>query len=434
MWVIAAVVAAVASSATTWWLCREHMPATTRDELSPNSMAIRYKFATGSESAGEPTAMIRALEARDKDGMASPFDLADLAEAYARSAQTSGDPTAYDRAEAVARRSLEVLPFPNGAALVLAKIQNAKHEFADAIRIATQFAAHKPSASAHIIVASAYLALGQLGDAATAAEAAVALKPDSAGYLMRALVLQAQGRDAEAAFDFERCVAVESQGDVQESARSRVLWGRFLLRRGEYAGARALFDEALRIMPNYPLALANQAELALRTGEFARARAMFERAFAASRQARYLLDLARAQELAGDAAGADRSRAQVEKIVRADLAAHGTGHKLELVEVLVDRGKLADLTEAVTLGRDELAHRPSADTRFQLARALYRSGERDPAALQVQAALATGARDARLYELASRLETGPRKALYVRQAAALSPGNSGWRRLGMGDK
>lgn len=410
------------------------MPAARRGALSPAPAAIRYKFAIGSGTAGDPTAMIRALETRDKNGMASPFDLADLADAYARSAQTSGDPSAYDRAEAVARRSLEVLAFPNGAALVLAKIHSAKHEFVDAIQIATQFAAHKPSASAQIIIASAYLALGQLGNAAAAAEAAVALKPDSAGYLMRALVLQAQGRDAEAAFDFERCVAVESQGDTQESARSRVLWGRFLLRRGEYAGARALFNETLRIVPNYPLALANQAELALRTGDFANARALFERAFAASRQARYLIDLARAQELAGDAAGADRSRAQVEKIVRADLAANGTGHKLELVEVLVDRGQPTDITEAIALGREELAHRPSADTRFQLARALYRSGNRDQAALQVQAALATGARDARLYELASRLETGPRKALYARQAAALDPGNSGWRSLGMGGK
>lgn len=432
-WVIAAVVAVATGVAALWWT-RSDRTRAAPDELRPNAEMIRYKFAVTAAPTNDLASTISALEARDQQGLASPFDLADLADAYTRSAQALGDPTAYDRATAVARRSLQILPFPNGAALVLAKIANANHQFRDAIRIATEFSTHKPSASAQILVATAHLALGELAQAAAAAEAAVVLKPDRDGYVMRALVLQAQGRDAEAAFDFGRSVAVEPPDDVQESARRRVLWGRFLLRRGEYESARALFREALRIVPGYPLALGQTAELALRTGDIATARATFERAFAASRQVRYLIDLARAQELGGDLASATNSRTQVEKLVRADLASHATGHKLELIEVLVDRGRPADLTEAIALGREELASRPSADTRFQLARALYRSGARDQAALQVHAALATGVRDARLYELASRLETGPRQALYARQAAALDPGNSGWRRLGMASK
>lgn len=429
-WILTAVLALAAATAIVWARRATPYPAT-RDAFRPDPAIVHYKFALGSAKVDDLASTIDVLERRDKAQLASPFDLADLADAYVHSAQLSADSAAYDRAEVLARRSLATLPFPNGAALVLAKVENAKHEFRAAIRIAMEFAAHKPSASAKIILASAYLALGQLDDAAAASEAAVAIKPNSAAYLMRALVLQAQGRDTEAAFDFSHCVALETSGDVQESARSRVLWGRFLLRRGNYASAGALFNEALRIVPEYPLALANQAELALRSGDVASARATFERAFAASRQVRYLIDLARTQELAGEAAAADSSRAQVEKIVRAELAARGTGHKLDLIEVLVDRGNAADLTEAIALGREELEHRPSADTRFQLGRALYRSGARAEAEVQIQAALASGIRDARLYELAARAEDGPRKALYAREAAALDPRHSGWRSLGM---
>src|SRR2546430_11650370 len=60
---------------------------------------------------------IAALEGRIKAKIASPFDLGDLADAYYHSAQISVDPADYDRAEALARRSLEILPYPNGVAV-----------------------------------------------------------------------------------------------------------------------------------------------------------------------------------------------------------------------------------------------------------------------------------------------------------------------------
>src|SRR5690606_21674344 len=154
----------------------------------------------------------------------------------------------------------------------------------------------------------------------------------------------------------------------------------------------------------HPLALAQDGELLLRAGRAADARARFEQAFAASRQVRYLIDQARAQELAGDRPGADRLRAQVEKLVRPELTEGGLGHRLELAEVLIDRGAPADQNEAAALAREEVAQRPSADARFQLARALARTGDRGEALRQLQAALALGARAAPLYELAARLE------------------------------
>lgn len=191
----------------------------------------------------------------------------------------------------------------------------------------------------------------------------------------------------------------------------------------------------MRIAPGYPLAVAHQGELALRTGHPRQAKEQFERAFVASRQVRYLIDEARAQELAGDLAGATSTRTQVERLVRAELRENGLGHRLDLVEVLVDRGTPDDLREAVTLAAAEVLARPSADTRFQQARALAAGGNRREALEAVRAALATGARDARLYELASRLERAngnePRAALYAGEAARLDPGNGGWRGLGL---
>src|SRR5262249_28897178 len=135
-------------------------------------------------------------------------------------------------------------------------------------------------------------------------------------------------------------------------------------------------------------------------------------------------------------ATADALRVQVESIVRGELREGGLGHRLDLAEELVDRGKRSELPEAVALAREEESRRASWAARFQLARALASSSDRDDALREVQAARASGAREARLSELAARLEA-PRNpaaaALYTRLAAELDPGRSGWRKLGLGE-
>jgi tetratricopeptide (TPR) repeat protein len=414
-----------------------HHPApAAASELAPDPAAVHYRYATTTATAAatDTAATITALEARVRD-MASPFDYAELADLYFRKGQVDGDPADYKTAEAMARHSLAILPSPNPAVMTLAKLADVRHDFRDAIDLALQ---HKGgnSAGAQIIIATAHLALGELPAAGQAAQAAIATKPDSAGYLMRALVMQAQGRDAEAAFDFANAARVEEPGDLQGSARLRALWGRFLLRRGELPGAALLFDETLRIVPGFALGLAYRGELALRTGDARDAARSFEQAFVASRQVRYLIDQARAQELAGDLTGADALRAQVEAIVRGELGEGGLGHRLDLAEVLVDRGRAAELPEAVALAREEVARRGSFEARFQLARALARTGARDEAIREVQAALSSGAHEAQLYELAAQLEAqrgnAAAAALYTRQADRLDPGSSGWRKIGLG--
>jgi len=397
--------------------------------------AARYRYAIAASVVdADEASTIAALEARNAS-QPSPFDMAELAERYLRRAQRDGDRKDFDAAAAMAERSLAILRTPNPALLTSAKVASARHDFARAIALAREQLAFKRTSGAYVVLATAQLAIGATGDASASASAAIAIKADTSAYLTRALVLQAQGRDAEAGYDFAHAAALEEPGDLEGAARLRALWGRFLVRRGDVIGARAVLAEALRVAPGFPLAVAQQGELALRSGRARDAVALFDQAFASSRQVRYLIDEARALESAGDRGGADAVRAQVEDIVRGELADGGLGHRLDLVEVLVDRGRAAALAEAVALAREEVARRPSADTRFQLARALARTGDRDGAMREVDAALATGAREAALYELAARLEArrgnGARAAMYAHEADRLDPSRSGWRAIGM---
>lgn len=327
--------------------------------------------------------MIEQLEQRLTTPTATVFDRADLAEIYYRRSK-------FARAEQLATETLAVIPSPS-ATLTLAKVANTRHQFRHAIELALH--AGGKGAGPYIVIATAYLALGDLDAATSAAETAVAHKPTTGSYLMRALVMQGRGKDIEAERDFARAVEREQAGDLDEAARLRTLWGRFALRRGKLDRARALFAEATRIVPDYPMALGLQGELAVRTGDRARAAKLYERAFAVSRQVRYLIDLSRVQR----EAEADATRAQAERLLRADLEADNFGHQLELVELLTDRGQPADLVEAVTRGRAELTMRGSAEAHFQLARALARAGQGDEAQAQLEMALATGIHDVRMH-------------------------------------
>jgi tetratricopeptide (TPR) repeat protein len=334
---------------------------------------VRYRYAVGGAPDRELDGLIVELEARVASPAVTPFDLTDLADALLRRAQRRGSDADYRASEAAARRSLALLPAPNAATLTLARLAAARHDFAAAIALARAHARMSRGAGPRIVLASAYLATGELAAAAIAADDAVLRAPTTASYLMRALVMQAQGRDGEAGAAFARAVAVEDHGDPREAVRVRALWARFLVDRGALAAARVVVTEAVRIAVDDPLAVAQGGELALREGDAGAAAAAFRRAFAGSGAPRYLIDLARAEALAGAAAAADRTRAHAERLLRADLARYGVGHRLELAELLVDRGTPAGVAEALALARAEHALRATAETRFQLARAMCAS-------------------------------------------------------------
>jgi tetratricopeptide (TPR) repeat protein len=431
--VLATTTGAVIATIVAMFTCRVSKPSA---HSAITTSEVRYRFgglATKNVRQDLDDAIAAAV-ARSAHGHDDPLEMTELANLYFARAELDGDRRDFDAAEQLARQSLTLLPAPNGASITLAKLANARHDFHEAIDLAHHYQGRN-AVAVPMVLATAYLALGDLTQAGAAADEAVQSKPTPSTYLERALVLQAQGRDVEAEADFANAVRVEDYGDVLESARVRALWSRFLVRRGDNAGAKLVIDEALRIAPGNALALSIRGELELRTGNPKSARADLEQAFLAQHQVRYLIDQARAMEVGGDRAGANTFRAHIDTIVRDEQSQGGVGHRLELVEVLVDRREPAGFAEAVQIARVELARRPAAETRFQRARAHARTGNRDEADFQIQAALASGAHEPQYYELASRLEreggNAARTALYAGLADSLDPARDGWRNIGM---
>jgi tetratricopeptide (TPR) repeat protein len=344
---------------------------------------------------------------------ASGLEKASLAQAYLKMAKATGDGSWYLLAEQSAQQSLAQLSVNNqGATLVLAKIATAKHEFKNALALI------KPlPAQAEVVALSTtiHLALGDTTTARRNADLLAQKMPTLNNFALKALVEVAQGQDAAALKDFQSAIAAEDAEEAGSSAWVRTLLGRFYYKRGQLNKAEELYQSALQILPKYPPALLNSAELSIRrwqdnpTQDQYRLRAaeIYQQFFLNSQQTPTVYDhvalrgLARIQHLQGNQQQAERIWQQAIAKLRSDI--DGFGHRRELAQLLLERGQPQDRAEALTLMQAEIKNRQDPETWDTLATAYFQLNQLPAAEAAIQKALASGIRDPGMMERAGAI-------------------------------
>ena len=370
--------------------------------------AYRYRFsrpAPGSVTQAlgrEMTFYQERIRRAPEDGL----NRAILASTYLKMARATGDASWYLQAEQAAQQSLIKIPFHNdGAVLVLARVAQARHDFAEAIRLAQQVSGKEEALS---VMVTANLARGKVQEASVAADALVKTTPTVGGLTLRALVKIAQGKDDAAIQNFHQALAAEEPEETGSSIWARTLLGRFYFKRGQLEKARELYQEALRVLPQYPPALLNLAELEVRLGNYQAAERLYSQVFLTSVRSPTVYDhivmrgMARVKDLSGDKPKAQEWRDKAEARLRQDLTAFG--HRRELARLLLERGSSKDVAEALTLMQAEVNVRRDAETLDTLALVLYRSGRWPEARVAIQEALRSGIRDPGLFYRAGVIE------------------------------
>ena len=378
-------------------------------ESGPAS-SYRYRFqrvARGSVIR-DLQSEIAFLQARIISTPDRGLDLAALAGAYLRMARATGDLSWYLLAEQAARRSLANLPFRNtGAVLILARVAEARHDFPGAIRLANKAGGQEEGLA---IKVSSYLAMGRVDLAARVADRLVAQSPTLGSYTLRSLVRLARGQDDGATADLQRALAAEEPGETGASALARTYLGRLHYRRGRLDLAESLYHEALRILPQHPLALLSLAELELRRGRFRVAEQHFSQVVTISEASPNVYDhavlrgLARVHELQEDREGAQRLWREAERRLRRDVTTGAFGHRRELARLLLERGRPENVPEALSLMQAEIRIRQDAETMDILAWALSRSDRWEEARQAMREALRWGVRDAAMFYRAGLIE------------------------------
>jgi tetratricopeptide (TPR) repeat protein len=344
------------------------------------------------------------------------LNLASLARAYLKMARATGEGSWYLLAEQTAGRSLANLPFNNeGAVLVLARVAEARHDFAEAIRnaqIVLQSQPHNEDALA--IMVTSQLAIGKVTQANDAANTLVERIPTLGSLTLQALVKIAQGQDQEAIQAFHSALATEEVGETSSSAWVRTLLGRFYFQRGQLTLAEELYQEALRISPRYSFALVQLGELKTRQGEYKAAEKYYDQVIAYSRESATVFDhvvarsKARLMQLQGKQSEAIALWQQAEDLLRQENAnghASGSfGHRRELAQLLLERGLTKDVPEALSLMQTEVTQRRDPQTLDTYAWALARSERWHQAQNVIQEALKSGVREAGLFNRAGEIE------------------------------
>ncbi|MEG4350781.1 hypothetical protein QUA74_13640 [Microcoleus sp. LAD1_D3] len=334
----------------------------------------------------------------------SGLNRAALAGAYLKMGRATGEGGWFLLAEQAAQRSIADLPFDNqGALLVLARIAEARHDFATALRLAKQAGFDNEDAIA--LSVTSHLAMGKVSEANAAAEALVNRIPNLGSLTLRALVRESQGRDAEVLQDYQQAMAAEEPGEVAGSARARSLLGRFYARRGQFVQAKALFLEALRLVPRYPLALIYLADLETRQGNYREAEGYYSKVYAYSGGVETVFDrivdrgMARVKDLQGDAIESRRLRDKAEAGLRQEQVSGsgGFGHRRDLASLLLEKGRAQDVAEALALMQEEVKIRRDAVTLDTLAWALSAAGEWQKADQVMAEIVRSGIRDAGMF-------------------------------------
>ncbi|MCC3409621.1 MAG: hypothetical protein JGK17_29535 [Microcoleus sp. PH2017_10_PVI_O_A] len=414
---------------------------------SPKNLDANYRYHFSATLRNNPNQKavieqeIAFYQQRLAVDSSSGLNRAALAGAYLKMARATGEGGWFLLAEQAAERSIALLPFDNkGALLVLARIAEARHDFATALRFAKQVGFDNEDAIA--LSVTSHLATGKVSEASIAAETLVNRIPNLGSLTLRALVREAQGRDAEVLEDYRQAMAAEEPGEIAGSARVRSLLGRFYARRGQFVQAKALFLEALRLMPRYPLALIYLADLETRQGNYREAEANYSKVSAYSGQAATVFDrlvdrgMARVKELQGDAIASGKLRDKAEAGLRQEQVSGGFGHRRDLASLLLEKGRSQDIAEALLLMQEEVKIRRDAVTLDIYAWALSSAGEWEKADRVMAEIVRSGIRDAGIFyragAIARTLGKDVESRAYFQKAKEIDPSFDGRSRQALG--
>ena len=199
-----------------------------------------------------------------------------LGNTYLQKARESGTIEHYSKAERMFRRVLKWTPdsYPAGASL--ASTLCSQHRFREALTLARKLIIQKPAESAaYGVIGDAWLEMGDVFNARRAYDKLMEIAPGLSAHARLARVNWLQGRvsaaisNLTAATEFSNC-------PPESLAWTRVQKGELLFRAGRLEDAEEEYNTALKIFPEYYLALDHIAELSAARGKFDEAATSFQ--------------------------------------------------------------------------------------------------------------------------------------------------------------
>jgi tetratricopeptide (TPR) repeat protein len=352
---------------------------------------LERNVSTGDARTSPADARIRAAEEKIRQSPNSPDGYNLLAAAYAAKARETGDFGLNAKAEEALTRSFEIEPDNYNALKLRARLLLTYHRFAEARDVARRAQAMQPrDHDVYGALTDALVELGEYEAATVAAQTMINLRPDAASYARVSYLRELHG-DLDGAIEAMRtAVKATSLQDAEHSAWARVQLGKLLLNVGDVTGAESEFDYALRLVPDYYLALDGKAKARIAMKDFDKAVEIYKQERARNpSSADAALALGELYSKMGRTSEAAGFYEQFESLERSNAVAENDWH--HLVYFWTDQNK--NLDEALTLAQRARAERSDVHTCDALAWALFKKGRLEEANAAMNEALRLGSRD-----------------------------------------
>ncbi len=361
---------------------------------------------------------IKAAQSKIRQSRNEPDGYNLLASAYSQKARETGDFSFNAKVEEALTRSLEIAPDNYDALKLRAKLLLTYHRFRDALEVARRAQTMRAQDyDVYGALTDALVELGEYEEAVKAAQTMVNLRPDTASYSRISYLRELHG-DREGAIEaMLTAVKAASLQDPENLAWCRVQLGNLLMNDGKLLEAEREFEKALKIFPDYHMALEAQARARIAAGDLESAIAIYKQEQARdSANADAALALGDLYTRKGFAEEAKRQYALFESLEHANAAAENDWH--HLIYFWADHNQ--NLDEALTLARRARESRKDIHTCDALAWTLFKQGQFTEAKTAIDEATRLGTRDALILYHAGMIynELGDRRkaAQYLKAA------------------
>ncbi|MEO8619596.1 MAG: tetratricopeptide repeat protein [bacterium] len=369
---------------------------------------------------------IALYERRAREDTASASDRSQLAILYMDRARSSGGFSDYQRAEKLARKSLELRTEHNGQTFaLLANALLARHDFTQALAVAHTADSLYPDTPAHLAL------LGEIelemGDYAAAASHFGSIHFNRDQFTIAARV--ARWRELTGHADAARRLlrdAVTKVDRRDDLPREQVAWfhyrlGDLELRTGHLDSAEVSYKRGLAVFPNDYRILGGLARLAAVRGRWEEAIDFGNQAIAIQLDPATLGTLSEVYTALGDTA---QSAQYARAMTTSALKQPGPIHRAWGL-FLLDHGSKSDVKRVLAKTRIEMRTRHDVYGYDLLAWALHKQGRDVDARAAMQHALAQHTEDAQLFYHAGMIERAAGNAAqartYLDQALMMNP-------------
>lgn len=308
---------------------------------------------------------------------------------YLQKAREVGDPTFYNKAEAVFNTTLKLNPQNATALGGLGSLYLSRHEFQKGLDYGKQAFNAAPSSYALGVIADAQTQLGMMDDATNTVQKMVNLRPDLSSYSRVSYIRELYGEDDEAIQAMQQAVDAGAEG-TENRAWVTYQLGMLYFNRGDFPTAEKNFDEALQFYPNYVYAQAGLAYLKAGRGDLNGAITMLKEVSQRYPLPEFLINLGDIYTLAGQPQPASQQYQLVQGIMQI-YRDNGVVTDMELALFQADID--SNLPQALAEAKQAAANRGIYKTQDVLAWTLYKTGDFQGAAAASKKALALGTND-----------------------------------------